>query len=703
MYGYIYLRDNEWFKTYDILKMGISTSIKDRSSGYITGEIKRGIFIKIIQLKVTEKQLKLIDNLLKNHFKYLNFKFDASTELFKKEIEELLEPFLIKINIPFTVVNEKDLKRINRTNKEKEVIYNKYLNLIYKARQEKKSGIIIIKPKDYQLSILETIKDFYDNNDIGKLLWCCGLGKSIMSLLIAQKLGFKKIIIGVSSCFLQLQFKEEVLRIFGVDNSINIIITTYHSSHLYLNENFDFKIGDECHHLVGADKDELRTFIQFHKIKANKSLYMTATERTITSNTSLSPLKIKNKFSMDDEKIFGKTIDEKQLKWAICNEYITNYQIIMIKNTFDEYKIIKDSLKSTIKNRDLYISTYIALKSLVIKPTSLLKANGIEYIPTTPHHILIYTNTIKDANDVDKYITEIVKSGIIDIKNLEKLLFHKSLHSGLNANDIKENIKKFEESVYGIIPCVQIFGEGVNCPKLNAICIACNMMSEINIYQKFLRPNRINKDDNNKIAYYILPSITDEDFKNSSYIIKQLSMIDNGIEQKIKLMELKPKINDNNNKQLKIKENNNDLIENKDLLLRIKLKLKHSKDLKCDFTEEQNEYNYIQSINKSLNLESRQDYYNNRNKHNYFIENPDNYFIKKGVWINWNDYLGYDVSKLIATKERWLNFCLEKEIKNLEEYIEATKIYPELPKDPEDFYNDFSNIEYELQSDIIKI
>jgi len=690
MYGYIYLRDNEWFKTYDILKMGISTSIKDRSNGYVTGEIKRGIFIKIIQLEVSEKQLRLIDNLLKNHFKYLNFKLDASTELFKKEILELLEPFLIKIKIPFTLVNEKDLKRINRTSEEKEVIYNRYLNLISKVGQEKQQTI---KPKDYQLSILETIENFYDNNDIGKLLWCCGLGKSIMSLLIAQKLGFRRIIIGVSSCFLQLQFKEEVERVFGNDDSIEVIITTYHSSHLYLNEEFDFKIGDECHHLVGADKEELRTFIQFHKIKATKSLYMTATERTIAIS------KTKNKFSMDDEKIFGKTIDEKQLKWAISNGYITNYQIIMIKNTFDEYKLIKDSLKSTIKNRDLYISTYIALKSLVIKPTSLLKTDGTNYLPTAPHHILIYTNTIKDANDVDKYITEIVKSGIIDIENLEELLFHKSLHSGLNANLIKENIKKFEESDYGIIPCVQIFGEGVNCPKLNTICIACNMRSEINIYQKFLRPNRLNINDNNKIAYYILPSITDEDFKNSSYIIKQLSMIDNGIEQKIRLMELKPKIDDNNNdnkNKPKIKEDNNDLIENQDLLLRIKLKLKHSKDLKCDFTEEQNEYNYIQSINKSLKLESRQDYYNNKDNHSDFIENPDNYFIKKGVWISWNDYLGYDTSKLIATKERWQNFCIEKEITTLSEYLEATKIYPELPKDPEDFYNDFSNIEYEL-------
>jgi len=694
--GYFYLRNNDWFNNNGILKMGMtSVSIKDRENGYITGEVKRGKFIKIIELNVNQAKLKIIDRLLKHEFKDLNIKYDACSELFKREIEDKLEDFFIKRKISYTILNDSELKRINRN---KSQIYDKYVKLFRNLNQ-----LPLIKPKDYQLDVLDKIELFYNENNIGKLLWFCGLGKSIMSLLIAQKLGFKKIIIGVSSCFLQLQFKEEVLRVFGDDNSIEVIITTYHSSHLYLNEEFDFKIGDECHHLVGADKEELKTFIQFHKIKANKSLYMTATERTIAPNATSS--KMKNKFSMNDEKIFGKTIDEKQLQWAISNGNITNYQIIMIKNTFDEYKFIKDNLKSTIKNRDLYISTYIALKSLMIKPISLMNVNGIEFIPTAPHHILIYTNTIKDANEIDKYITEIVKSGIIDIKNLEGLLFHKSLHSGLNVNVIKENIKKFEEAVYGIIPCVQIFGEGVNCPKLNSICIACNMRSEINIYQKFLRPNRINKDDNNKIAYYILPSITEDDFKNSSYIIKQLSMIDNGVEQKIRLMELKPKINDNNNNnnnhnnnhhKLNIKEDNNELIENTDLLLRIKLKLKHSKDLKCDFTEEQNEYNYIQSINKSLNLESRQDYYNNRNKHNNFIENPDNYFIRKGIWISWNDYLGYDTSKLIATKERWLNFCIEKEITNLDEYLEATKIYPELPKDPEDFYNDFTNIEYEL-------
>jgi hypothetical protein len=37
--GVIYLRDNKWYKIENVLKMGISSFSKDRSSTYITGEV----------------------------------------------------------------------------------------------------------------------------------------------------------------------------------------------------------------------------------------------------------------------------------------------------------------------------------------------------------------------------------------------------------------------------------------------------------------------------------------------------------------------------------------------------------------------------------------------------------------------------------------------------------------------------------------
>jgi predicted helicase len=679
------MRDNEWYKIKNVLKLGITTSIKDRNNSYITGEIERGKFIKILELDVNQKQLLIIDKLLKIKFKNLNIYLNGGTEFYDRIIENKLEDFLIKSKIKFKLINEDEVKRINRKSK---VITNNYEKLFKNLIEQSK----IIKPKDYQQEVLNKITDYYYKNNIGKLIWSCGIGKSIMSILIVKHLNFNKIIIGVSSCYLQQQFEEEIRRIYnkipiliiGINTIEEIkeiykkekelfIITTYHSCYLFNNSefNFDFKIADECHHLVNIDKENNKRFVEFHKIKANKTLFMTATPKIMNNSIG---------YSMDNEEIFGKMIDEKTVKWAIDNKKITDYKLILIKNSIEELVEIKNKLDGNLKNKELFISTYMALKSLTIFPT----------------HILIYTNSIDDANLVNSYIEEIMNYGIIDINKDE--LYHNSLHSGLKSLVIKENITKFEKSKYGIISCIQIFSEGVNCPILDGICIACNMISEISIIQKLLRPNRLNKENPNKIAYYILPYIGETGFTNIRHIINQLSLIDSNIEQKL----IVSNINNYSKYSKEKKLDKFEIINNKELLLKLKLKLRHNKDIRCDLTEEQNEYNYVQNINKSLNLNSRKEYLNSKEIHENYIENPESYFIKKGVWINWCDFLNYDTSKFIKTKENWIKFCKEKNINSIESYNETTKIYEELPIDPEDYYREFTNIENELELNIKK-
>ena len=46
-FGIIYLRDNKWFQKENVIKMGITISLKNRNSTYITSEIERGKFIYI--------------------------------------------------------------------------------------------------------------------------------------------------------------------------------------------------------------------------------------------------------------------------------------------------------------------------------------------------------------------------------------------------------------------------------------------------------------------------------------------------------------------------------------------------------------------------------------------------------------------------------------------------------------------------------
>ena len=691
MKGYIYIRTNEWCELKNIYKVGITKSIKDRNNSYITGEIIRGKFIKIFELDFNDndndKQLKYIDNIIKIKFKKLNVYFDAGTEFYDITIINKIDDFLLKNNIKFKLVNEDELKRLNRKNK---YLFNDIINKYLEFRK--------IIPKNHQLEILNIIDDFYLNNNIGNLIWTCGLGKSLMSILIIQKLNFKKIIIGVPSCFLQHQFAKEIIQIFpnrdnifissSTDNDISIksflsknineplfIITTYHSCHLYINDDFifDFKIADECHHLVGKnDNPDKHKFILFHKINSLKTLYMTATIKTIDNNDKC--------YSMNNEKIFGKTIDEKTFKWAIDEEMITNYKIIIIENQFHELMEIKHKISSTISNKELFICVYLTLKLLTI-----FKENS-------PTHILIYTNEIKDAELANNYIKEILSYDIIDINNDD--LYYNSLHSQVeNPKIIEDGLKEFQKKKYGIISCVQLFGEGINCPIIDGITIACNMISKIKIVQYLLRANRLFHKKPDKIAYYNIPYLSNENYLNIRHIIKQLANVDESIEQKIIVSQ----ISNSSNSLINHEKPSYEFISNPDLLLKIKMKLRNSKDLTCDFTEEENEYNYIKSINKCLNLTSRIDYHNSKERHEKFIENPDKYFLNKGVWINWCDFLGYDTSLFIPTKQKWLNFCKEKGIKTIEDYNKLSLIHIELPKDPEDFYNSFSNIANELQ------
>ena len=92
--SYIYIRDNIWYNSENIFKVGITTSIKDRSSTYITGELYRGFYVKIYELKVSQSTLKLIDNIITGKFKKdYNVYFDGGTEFYDRKIINMIEDF----------------------------------------------------------------------------------------------------------------------------------------------------------------------------------------------------------------------------------------------------------------------------------------------------------------------------------------------------------------------------------------------------------------------------------------------------------------------------------------------------------------------------------------------------------------------------------------------------------------------------------
>jgi predicted helicase len=708
-YGYIYIRNHESYDKYNAYKLGRTDNFLDRETTYKTNEITKGNYISIFRFK--KNQEKFVEKLLQAEFKNLNMHVYnySGTEFFDRKIKDLityyLEELKNKYNIFYEQLTKEEINNITRIKRKIKTRINirNFINYV-------KNNII---PNKQQLEILDKINKYYNNYDILKLLWSCGLGKTLLSILIIKKLNFKKVVIGVPSKYLQEQFYNEIIKIYPDKNNIlciggnleqsttdinlinkfikekenMFIITTYKSCYLLNKYEFDFKISDEAHHLVGLESNSIDNYRIFHEIKSNKTLFMTATEKVIDT-------KQENKYySMDDILTFGELLDKKSVNWAIENKKITDYKICIISNTELEINQIIENLNLEIENKELFLSVFMTLKSID------------QYRDLT--HVLICSNEIKNANIINSYVKILLEKEIFNINKEE--IYYNSLHSNSkddNNNKIKliKEVEKFKNSKYGIISSVYIFGEGFDLPKLNGVVFAENMYSDIRIVQTALRPNRLDFNNPNKIAYVILPymEIQNEEKEKEAFhkvriVISTLRNVDDSIEQKIKTLKLY-NIKNNNKENKEDKEYIYNFEDDKQELNKIKLRLKHSKALYSD-NEDLDEYHYVKFLNKELNILSKEEYASKliRVKHKYYIENADEYFKNKGVWKNWYDFIGLDMSNFIQTKEEWIKYCKEKNIKSLEEYNKLTNKYNFLPKNPEDFYNEFSNISYELE------
>jgi superfamily II DNA or RNA helicase len=545
----------------------------------------------------------------------------------------------------------------------------------------------IIK-REYQEEVLIKMIDYYKNNNNGKLIWACGLGKTLMSLFYILEMGYKKICIGTPSIFLQTQFKSEIDMLFnnydclilnGFNNNIKkflnndndkikFIITTYDSSKHLIKDNiiFDFKIGDEAHHLVSG-------YESFHNINSYKSLFMTATEKINIDG---------EKYSMDNIEIYGNEINNKNIKWAIDNKKITDYNILLLRNNEEEINEILISLEDKNIDNNLFVSCYLTLKALVSNQFPILK------------HLLIYTNTTENSDKVIKYINFIINFKKFNTFFKERL-YLVSLHSN-NKKAISNEIKKFEESEYGIISCVYILGEGFNLPKLTGVVIAEKMQSEIRIVQSCLRANRLDINNPYKQSFILIPSSynNDEDnFQKAKQIITNFMSNDEAVMMKIKCVDISKKYNKREKDE---KENFNIEIKNLEEFEKLKLKLISSKDLNSSLKYEENEYNILKNFNIRLGISSIEEYNDNKENRNFYIIYPRPYFEKYGLWKNWYHFLGINTDKFIQDKDEWIKFCKKINIKSKEDYYKEVENYKELPSMPDQFYLEFKGLELEL-------
>ncbi len=727
--GYIYVRTHESYDLYNACKLGKTINIPNRDNTYITGEINRGIFLLVFKFNVlSNKQLSYIENLLKYQFNNYNIKYNGGTEFYDKIIINLIEPYLIELELEYIKLSSSEINQLNRSyrakNKIKSLNKQNFINALYKTYNEiddnednnnkdnednydnednednydndddnnnndndndndnnnnddnnKNKEIIVYTPRDYQINIINKSIEYFKKNSKGLLILMCGVGKTLISLWIAKELNSKKIIIGVPNLLLVNQWKKYIENLFPNTKYLEIngnVKKNKISTFLKTNNNNCIIITTYASSYKVNEMAKKNNFKFDLKIQ-DEVHHLTATNRNIKEES----IKYINMLEIPCEKQLSLTATIKQLD----NINFKKEDIISNDNIEDFGEIIDK--KSLIWAIDKNIICDYAIQSIVTNEENLKdkleKFNitneddkrlflsayiSLKSIYENHSHHLFIYSNNKDNSNK---IIQYIKL-LLDNKYFDLPdLYYSSYHSEIQSEKQDEIVNNFKTKKNGIISCVYCLGEGFDCPILDGVVFSENMSSNIRIVQSALRASRKNNLEPDKITKIILPILN---INNNNDWINN----DNTDFKKIREIIYQLSLEDKT-------------IEHKIKVLILDTKLQNKNNINNNINNVNNFGDYDDELTKQLKLNTTKRIslgisYEQAKKIilNYKIKSKEEYYklcendirlsnepeeIYKNKFINWIDYLG------IKREYYDLETCKKK----VNEYL---TLYPEI-------------------------
>jgi superfamily II DNA or RNA helicase len=510
-----------------------------------------------------------------------------------------------------------------------------------------------MSPLEHQNDALTAIKDIYARVHVAKLIWACGLGKSAFAMMCVRTFGFARVLIGVPCIYLQEQMRAVVAFWFpdtqiimvggssGNPSLLNIaprafIITTYHSSSQVKEMQFDFKIGDEAHHLCGNQSmSESREFTTFHAITASKTLFMTATP------------KYSDCFYSMNKPEFGELVSQRSTAWAIEQKKICDYSVVVVING-DEAR------------DELFNSAHMAVE--------MMREYKLD-------HVLVCSNSITSANKVSAYLRELAPEDVVIL----------TAHSEV-ARSSQDIICEFKSAARAIVSSVYMLGEGTDIPTLDAVVFAEAMTSEIRIVQTAMRPNRLDRARPLKHAYVILPYAAQSDYDDVlppkvDMVLAKLRESDECIAQRVTVLKARGQT-----------PCGSDSIHPTSFQLSAGcvpvLRTIYSK-LFGSMRDSEQRYRMAREINKRLGLKSLREYHDRREENALWFDDPVSQFGL--LWKTWYEFLGVDCSGFIPSLDAWVAACRDKKISSVDEYVALAATHGEFPQEPGQYYRGFTS------------
>ncbi|WP_375692237.1 DEAD/DEAH box helicase [Bartonella sp. AP4SXKL] len=310
----------------------------------------------------------------------------------------------------------------------------------------------------------------------------------------------------------------------SVADKMTVVFATYQSIQViadaqknYGLPTFDLIICDEAHRTTGATlvgEDE-SNFVKVHSndvIRAKKRLYMTATPRIFGDNAKSRANEVNAVLaSMDDEKLFGKTLFYRGFSWAVQNDLLTDYKVIVL--AMDE-KLVSSAVQKRLSDSDSELILDDATK-IIGCYKALTKQNmkadvGTDSYPM--HRALAFCKTIQSSKLVRDEFSAVVREYLDYTKeDTENEHFLKCeiehVDGTFNAKDrgaLLDWLKADSgDDICRILTNARCLSEGVDVPALDAIMFLNPRKSQIDVVQAVGRVMR--RSEGKKMGYVILP------------------------------------------------------------------------------------------------------------------------------------------------------------------------------------------------------
>jgi superfamily II DNA or RNA helicase len=670
--SYIYIRDNDWFKQSNVYKVGITTSIIDRGNTYITGELYRGIYVKIYELNINKSKLLLIDKLIKDEFKCLNIHYDGGIEFYDRIIIDKIEPFFIENKIKFISKNEDELTRINRDNNE-DIIINNYLKLVKNLlllKEKKKEKEIILR--DYQIEAVDYIeKELIKNNKI-YLCLATGAGKTQIAFNVFDKIKPQYLLIFSP----RIAIKKQNNKYLNHPNIHNYCYQSYKNVYdlIIKNDIKDLFIWfDEAHwtldNWASDKKNSIKQFFITDNIHIKYRLFTTA-----------SPNK---EFVLSHNSIYGELYEPIKFKELQEKRYLADIEVEIFdkeinKNNVEFNNLIFNTFNKTNQERKQGLSFHNNCNSAYRYYLHHLKSFNEGKIDIKPY-ILINEDFIKNEsydndNNHDNDDNNI-KEDLKDIKKIKKELGKDIIY----YNDIKEFELEVEKHQKSIGYVVAKYSMGYDNKNIDIIYFTDYKLSSKDIIQSIGRGTRINGD---KYLRIILPTNfnneVEKEYKKIENVLKYL-LLDIELDyDKIKCYKFNKITNDKpyiKSKDYEIIEDTNEKSNintmKHDIIVKVNqwTTTKIINQLKFNNIHNIKDYNIYKDFNKNINLPDINELLEMQN-----FNFKDTYLNEEECPYYYNKYECIDIIKTYKKELRKIN----RDNKKLEYLVNNDKKIPNM-------------------------